>query len=183
MVFMQMKLQSATAEDAESVAALRNAVSDNLTFRHGRGPWTAHCTTAGVLFDLRDALLLVALHRGEVVASLKLSTKKPLAIDLSYFSKVTRPYYLNGMAVAPDLQRQGIGRACLEQAAVLARRQKADAIFLGTFDQPTAGAGPFFFRCGYRETGRATRRDTALVYYEILLGKTIAPVRKKSNKA
>jgi len=171
---MHVKLQPATTEDAESIAALRNAISDDLTFKHGRGPWTVHCTTAGVLCDLREALLLVALHRGEVIASLKLSTQKPLAIDLGYFPKVARPYYLTAMAVAPDLQRQGIGRACLDQAAILARRKKADAIFLDTFDHPAAGAGQFYFHCGYRETGRATYCGTPRVYYETLLGKPIA---------
>lgn len=183
MVFMHVKLQPATTEDAESIAALRNAVSDDLTFKHGRGPWTAHATTAGVLLDLRDALLLVALHRGEVVASLKLSIKKPLAIDLVYFPEVARPYYLTAMAVAPDLQRQGIGRACLEQAAALARRKKAGAIFLDAFDNPSAGAGPFYAKCGYRETDRATYRGTPLVYYETLLGKSSAPGRKQSKRA
>ena len=174
MVFLHVKLQPAPTEDAESIAALRNAVSDDLTFKHGRGPWTAYATTAGVLSDLREALLLVALHRGEIVASLKLSTQKPLSIDLSYFPKFARPYYLTAMAIAPDKQRQGIGRACLEQAAALARRKKAGAIFLDTFAHPTAGAGPFYAKCGYREAGHTTYRDTALVYYETLLGKTSA---------
>ncbi|MEO6993822.1 MAG: GNAT family N-acetyltransferase [Lacunisphaera sp.] len=175
---MQVKLQAATTEDAESIAALRNAISDDLTFKHGRGPWTAYRTTAAVLADLRNARLVVALHRGEVIASLKLSIAKLPAIDLGHFPKVTRPCYLSAIAVSPELQRQGIGRACLAQAAVLARREKADAIFLEAFDHPTAGVGPFFSKCGYRETGRATHRGIALVYYETSLGKTGASVRR-----
>jgi len=172
MVFMHVKLQSATIEDAESIAALRNAVSDDLTFKHGRGPWTAHSTTASVLLDVREPSLFVALHRGEVVASLKLSDKKPWAIDLGYFPKVALPLYLTEMVVAPDLQRQGIGRECLNQVAVVARRKKADAIFLDAFDHSTAGTGPFYKKCGYRETGRAAYRGNPLVYYEIFLGKS-----------
>ena len=162
---MPVKLQPATPEDAESIASLRNAVSDDLTFRHGRGWWTAHCTTAGVLFDLRTALLFAALHRGEVVATLRLATKKPWAIDLNYFSKAKRPFYLTSMAVAPDRQRQGIGRECLEQAVRMARQRGADAIFLDAYDHP-AGAGPFYAACGWRETGRAKYRDVPLIYYE-----------------
>jgi GNAT superfamily N-acetyltransferase len=163
---MKVKLQSATAEDAESIAALRNAVSDDLTLRHGRGWWTAHCTTAGVLFDLRNAILFAVLHRGEAVATLKLATKKPWAIDLAYFPKARRPLYLTSMAVAPDRQRQGIGRACLEQALKIARREGADAIFLDAYDHPSASAGPFYTRCGWRETGRARFREVPLIYYE-----------------
>ena len=179
---MQVKLQAAATEDAESIAALRHAISDDFTFKHGRGPWTAYGTTAAVLSDLRNARLFVALHRGEVIASLKLSTEKPLTIDLGYLSKATRPCYLSAMAVAPELQRQGIGRQCLTQAAVLARREKADAIFLEAFDHPGAGAGPFFSKCGYRETGRTVRRGNALAYYETLLGETAAILRKQSKK-
>lgn len=165
---MRLKLQPATPEDAESVAALRNAVSDDLTFRHGKGWWTGHCTTAGVLLDLRNARLYVALHRGAVVASLVLAAKKPWAIDLKFFSKAPRPLYLLSMVVAPDLQRQGHGRACLEEAVKLARRLKAGAIFLDAYDH-AAGAGGFYAKCGFTETGRAIYRGVALTYYERLL--------------
>lgn len=163
---MGLKLQPAEAEDAEAIAALRNAVSDDLTFKHGKGWWTGHCTTAGVLFDLRNAMLFSGLYRGDVVATLRLATKKPWAIDLKYFSKAKRPFYLTAMAVAPDLQRQGLGRACLEQAVKIARRRGADAIFLDAYDHPAAGAGPFYAKCGWRETGRASYRQVPLIYYE-----------------
>ena len=59
------------------------------------------------------------------------------------------------MAVAPELQRQGLGRTCLAEAEKIARRRKADAIFLDAYDH-AAGAGGFYAKCGYRETGRAT---------------------------
>jgi GNAT superfamily N-acetyltransferase len=165
---MRVKLQPATAEDAEAIAALRNAVSDDLTFKHGKGWWTQHCTTAGVLLDLRNAQPHVVLHRGEVVASLVLGTQKPWAIDLKYFSKVKRPLYLTSMTVAPDLQRQGMGRACLVEVRKIAGRAKAGAIFLDAYDH-LAGGGPFYAKCGYRECGRATYRAVPLVYYELLV--------------
>lgn len=168
---MRLKLQPATPEDAEAIAALRNAVSDDLTFSHGKGPWTSHCTTAGVLFDLREAMLFVALHRDEVVATLKLATTKPWAIDLKYFPKAKRPLYLTSMAVAPERQRQGLGRACMEQALKIAQRARADAIFLDAYDHPAAGAGPFYAKCGWRETGRAVYREVPLIYYERAVGK------------
>jgi GNAT superfamily N-acetyltransferase len=163
---MALKLQPAAAEDAEAIAALRNAVSDDLTFRYGRGWWTGHCTTAGVLADFRDGQVWVGLRRGEVIATLKLSFKKPWAINLSYFPKAKRPLYLTSMAVAPECQRQGIGRTCLDQALRAARREGADAIFLDAYDHPEAGAGTFYARCGWRETGRANYRGVPLIYYE-----------------
>jgi GNAT superfamily N-acetyltransferase len=166
---MGLKLQPATAEDAEAIAALRNAVSDDLTFKHGKGWWCSHCTTAGVLFDLKNGMIFVALHRGDIVASLKLATKKPWAIDLKYFSKAKHPLYLTSMAVAPELQRQGLGRACFAEAAKIARRAKADAIFLDAWDHPAAGAGGFYAKCGCRETGRTKYRGVPLIYYELPL--------------
>lgn len=166
---MRLKLIPATPDDAESIAALRNAVSDDLTFRHGKGPWTGHCTTAGVLFDLRNAKLFVAVRRDDVVASLTLATKKPWAIDRSYFSAANHPLYLTSMIVAPELQRQGLGCQCLVEAVRIARRLKADAIFLDAFDHPAAGAGGFYAKCGCREVGRATYRAAPLVYFELLL--------------
>lgn len=166
---MGIKLQLATPEDAEAIAALRNAVSDDLTFRHGRGWWTSHCTTAGVLFDLRMAKVYVALRRDEAIATFVLATRKPWAIDLKHFTKVKRPLYVTGMVVAPDRQGQGLGRACLAEAVKLARRAKADALILDAYDH-AAGAGEFYRKCGFRETGRAKYREAPLIYYELLLG-------------
>ena len=164
---MRLKLQPATTEDAEAIAALRNAVSDDLTFRHGKGWWTGHSTTAGVLFDLRNGMLFVALQRGEVVASLKFAARKPWAIDLKHFPGVRQPLYLTAMAVAPEFQRRGLGRACLAEAVKIARRAKTDAICLDAYDHPAAGAGPFYAKCGCRETGRARYKGVPLIYYEL----------------
>ena len=166
---MRLKLQPAEVEDAEAIAALRNAVSYDLTFKHGKGWWTHHSTTAGVIFDLRNAQLYVALHRDEVVASLVLSTKKPWSIDLKYFSKAKRPLYLTSMVVTPELQRQGLGRACLAEVVTLSRRAKAGAIFLDVYDHPAAGAGPFYAKGGFRECGRAKYRSVPLIYYELIV--------------
>ena len=58
------------------------------------------------------------------------------------------------MVVAPERQRQGLGRACLTEVVKLARRAKAGAIFLDTFDHPVAGAGPFYAKCGCRGPAR-----------------------------
>ena len=165
---MRLKLQPATVEDAEAVAALRNAVSDDLTFKHGKGSWTRHSTTAGVLQDLRNAQLYVAVHRDEIVASLVLDTKIPWSTDLRKISKAKRPLFLTSMVVAPELQRQGVGRSCLAEVAKIFRRAKADAVLLETFDHRTAGAGPFYARCGWRVCGGAKSCDALVIYYELL---------------
>lgn len=166
---MRVKLQAAAAEDAEAIAALRNAISDDLTFKHGKGSWTEHHTTAGVLLALRNNRLLVALHRDEAIATLVLATTKPASIDLRHFSQAKRPLYLTAMAVAPEFQGRGVGRACLIEAVKIARQARADAIFLDAYDHAAAGAGGFYAKCGFRETGRGRYRDLPLTFYEYLI--------------
>ena len=112
--------------------------------------------------------MLVARTASELVATLRLATRKPWAIDQSYFAESLRPLYLSDMAVAPDHQRSGIGRRCLADATRIARAWPADAIRLDAYDAP-AGAGEFYAKCGYREVGRATYRKTPLIYFELQL--------------
>jgi GNAT superfamily N-acetyltransferase len=165
-----VKLSFAVASQADvpAVAALRAAVADDLTRRHGRGHWSSVATERGVLRDVRTSRVLLATCRRRLVGTLRLATKKPWAIDPRYFTDRTSVLYLTDMAVIPDLQRQGVGRRCLEHARTLAKGWSIGAIRLDAYDGP-AGAGGFYARCGFREVGRATYRGTPLVYYEMLL--------------
>jgi GNAT superfamily N-acetyltransferase len=167
---MSLRHDPATAADAPAIAALRNATAESLTARHGRGWWSGQTTEKGVLYDLRNSSLFVTRRRGHIVATFRLATKKPWAIDRAYFTQVVRPLYLLSLAVAPDQQLRGIGRACLAHATTVARRWPADAIWLDAFDH-AAGAGEFYRKCGYRETGRVTYRGVPLIYFELLLPK------------
>ena len=112
--------------------------------------------------------VFVARAGKEIVATLRLTTKKPWAIDTSYFSPCRRPLYLLAMAVTPSKQREGIGKWCLQQAVRLARKWPAEAIRLDAYDAQV-GAGPFYARCGWAEVGRASYRNTPLIYYELPL--------------
>lgn len=167
---MPLTIALATAEDASAIAAVRNAAADRLTEAFGRGAWSSHTTEKGVVGGITNTShTLVARNGTNVVGTLRLATKKPWAIDVRYFTPVRRPLYLLDMAVAPESQRQGIGRALLAEAVNHARAWPADALRLDAFDSP-AGAGPFYAKCGYREVGRVTYRGTPLVYYEMVLG-------------
>jgi ribosomal protein S18 acetylase RimI-like enzyme len=72
------------------------------------------------------------------------------------------------MAVHPDRQRKGIGRSCLDEAVRIARDWPGDAIRLDAYDAET-GAGEFYRKCGFREVGRTSYRNTPLIYFELLL--------------
>lgn len=154
--------------DAPTLAALRAAAARDLTARYGEGPWSTEPSERSVLGDFRHADVWAVRAEGELVATFRLATKKPWAIDASFFSNGRRPLYLTNMAVHPEVQRRGIGRRCLLHAEEVARARAAEAIRLDAYDAD-AGAGPFYARCGFREVGRVLYRSTALVYYERLL--------------
>ena len=108
-------------EDAGALAAVHTAVAEDLTLLYGRGPWSWKTSEKGVLHAMRNSRVVVGRHGPEIVATFQLTTKKPWAIDISYFSPCKRPVYLIGMAVTPAKQRQGLGSKCLEEAKRIAR--------------------------------------------------------------
>jgi ribosomal protein S18 acetylase RimI-like enzyme len=165
---MKVILERAALSDVEAIAALRVAAAAKLTKDFGKGPWSSAGTIKGVLYSMRHSNVFVCRRRGKIVGVLELGIKKPWAIDKSYFSASNRPLYLTGMAVIPEQQRSGIGRAMLEAAVKLARAWPADAIRLDAYDA-AAGAGEFYARCGFCERGRISYRNAPLIYYELLL--------------
>jgi ribosomal protein S18 acetylase RimI-like enzyme len=165
---MHIKLQTAKTDQAATISLLRVAVAENLTSRHGKGPWSSTGTEKGVLFDMRNSAVYVVTRRNKLIATMLLGTKKPWAIDRKYFSKCKRPLYLCSMAVHPDWQRKGIGRLCIDEVKKIAKEWPGDAIFLDAYDAE-AGAGEFYRKCGFREVGRVTYRKAPLIYFEMLL--------------
>lgn len=165
---MAARLHLALPEEALALATLRTAVAEDLTARYGKGHWSSAVSEKGVLLGMRTSKVFVARGEGRVIATLRLATKKPWAIDKSYFTDCKRPLYLIDMAVAPELQRRGIGRLCVEEAKRIGKEWPADAIRLDAYDAE-AGAGGFYQKCGFREVGRVTYRNVPLIYFEMLL--------------
>jgi ribosomal protein S18 acetylase RimI-like enzyme len=164
-----LRFERADASHAEAIAAVRNAAADRLTNQYGHGSWSGHCSERGVLGDLkRDAAVHIAILDGAVVGTMTLHTRKPWAIDVKYFAPDRRALYLTNMAIAPDRQRRGVGRACLIEAARIVAEWPADAVRLDAFDA-AAGAGLFYAKCGFTEVGRASYRAVPLIYYELLI--------------
>jgi len=163
-----LKFGLAELGDAAALAKLRNRVAERLTTEFGGGHWSSMCTEQGVAQGIRSSRVLIA-RRGKVlVATLRLTARKPWAIDRKYFVASSRPAYLVDMAVDPTCQREGIGQLLIEKAEALVRAWPGDAIRLDAYDAP-AGAGAFYLKCGFREVGRAIYRATPLVYFEFLL--------------
>jgi GNAT superfamily N-acetyltransferase len=160
-------LHVATLDDVVELVSLRTEVNRHLAAQEGKESWTS-VTEKGVLFAMRTSSVYVASYRNKLIATLALSTTKPWAIDRRYFSASQQPLYLTAMAVHPDKQRQGVGRRCLAEVVQIVRKWPGDAIRLDAYDAQT-GAGEFYRKCGFHEVGRASYRDTPLIYFEMLL--------------
>lgn len=158
----------ADPEDAAEIVVVRSAAVERLTREFGEGHWSSCPTEKSVLRQIRDARVLIARNGDRIAGTLVLATKKPWAIDVSYFTAVPKAIYLHSMAVAPDMQRQGFGRMLLDEARRAASAWPAQAVRLDAYDAE-AGAGDFYAKCGFRETGRVVYRGTPLVYFESLL--------------
>ncbi len=165
---MKLTVSIAAQAAAPELVAMHNAVAEDLTSRHGRGVWSSATTLKGMLFGMRHSRALIARTGKRIVGTLHLQTKKPWAIDVSYFTPVKKALYLTRMAVTPAMQRSGIGRLLLEEAAKQARAWPAHAIRLDAFEGD-AGAGEFYAKCGFREVGRVTYRKAPLIYFELVL--------------
>ena len=164
---LRLSFALAADSDAAAIAALRVATAADLTERFGRGHWSGETTERGVIAGMRDAKIWIARRGSSVVGTFRLSTAKPWAIDVAYFSPSRQPLYLTDMAVRPDLQGRGIGRRCLGKAVEVAAAWPANAIRLDAYDAD-AGAGAFYEKCDFREVGHVAYRGVPLVYYERL---------------
>src|ERR1700722_7526245 len=165
---MKLRFSTAVQSDAPAIAALHTAANEDLTQRFGQGRWSTVATEKGVLLAIRRSRVIVARKGKRIVGTLNLQTKKPWAIDVSYFTPVKKALYLTGMAVLPVLQKQRVGRAQLEEAINQTRKWPADAIRLDAWDAD-AGAGPFYAKCGYREVAHVLYKTSPLIYFELVL--------------
>jgi GNAT superfamily N-acetyltransferase len=163
-----LEVRVATSDDVAALAELHAHAAASLTDRYGKGPWSNASKDAAVRRALVESHVVVGELAGAVVGTFSLQRRKPWAIDLAYFTEVVRPVYLKEMAVEPEWQRRGVGRALLARADRFARELRAGAIRLDAWDAP-AGAGGFYARCGYAARGGKVYRGNPLLYFERLL--------------
>lgn len=150
---------------------MRIAAANRLTRDFGDGHWSAHTNEASILRDMRASHVIAARASGVIVGTLTLQTKRPWAIDVRYFTPCRKAVYLTNMAVLPERQRSGVGRALLDEALAQARSVPFAAIRLDAYDAP-AGAGEFYRRYGYSQVGGKSYRGVPLRYFELMTGAT-----------
>ncbi|MBC8088804.1 MAG: GNAT family N-acetyltransferase [Phycisphaerae bacterium] len=162
---MNLTFVKATEEHATAIWTMRSLVAAFLELQHGSGDWSSEPSESGVLNAVRTSYVVAAFEDTKLVGTLRLLTKKPWAIDASFFTPVERPLFVVDMAVAPGSQRKGVGRALLKEANRIAVEWPANALWLDAYDA-LAGAGGFYASCGFSEVGRKEYKGTPLVYFE-----------------
>ena len=133
---MRLTFRDATLKDVATIVALQNAASAALTARFGLGHWSSPVTERSAVLSQRHARVRVGVSGVSVLTVLRLATKKPWAIDVSYFTPVKRPLYLTGMATSVAHQREGLGRMALADARVVAGACAAYAEVIARWGHP-----------------------------------------------
>lgn len=162
-----ISLSVATTGDARALVALRTAVAQGMTRRFGEGHWSACPGRAEVVRQLRASHVLVARQGAELVGTVRLVRALPGVIDSSSFTVVANPWYVLGLAVAPERQGQGVGRQLMDAAKQAALARGAQALWLDAYEHQ-AGAGPFYMKCGFSRVGRTAHGQVPLIYFEWL---------------
>jgi GNAT superfamily N-acetyltransferase len=161
-------LSIATPDDAAAIASVMNEAAQHLTSLYGKGHWSYEVSERSVKTGITTySKILMAKQGNAIIGTLRLTGKKPWAIDPSYFTKVARPVYLVDMAVLPSMQRKRVGEYMLKEAKIFALSLPADAIRLDAYDHE-AGAGGFYRKCGFIERGHVVYRKSPLIYFEWL---------------
>src|SRR5579864_8169265 len=110
---IQLTFSIANEADASAIAALRNSAAETLTQKYGPGNWSSATTEKSIQREMarpKFQRTLIAKAGSTVVATLCLQTKKPWAIEVTYFTGVKKALYLINMAVHPEWQGKGFGR-------------------------------------------------------------------------
>jgi GNAT superfamily N-acetyltransferase len=166
---MKLSLVIASPDDAAAITILRNEAAHDLTIRYGEGHWSYLATERGIANGMMgNSKMLIAKLDNRIAGVLRLTTKKPWAIDPAYFTPVPQPLYLVDMSIHPSLQLKGIGTFMLHEVQSFAKDWPAQSIRLDAYDA-AAGAGEFYKKCGYTEMGRVVYRKVGLVYFERLV--------------
>ena len=160
----------ALMSEARALATLRSAVARDMTRQFGEGHWSACPSKAEVVRQLRASHVLVARQGAELMGTVRLVRALPWAIDSSSFTSVAKPWYVLGLAVAPQCRGRGVGRELMEAVKDTARSRGAQALWLDAYEH-AAGAGPFYLKCGFRKVGRTAQGDVPLNFFEWLVGR------------
>ena len=139
--------RAASRGDAPGAAACVHAAYEHYVARNGLVPVPMRLDYEEVI---RDCQVTVVEHGGKIVAVLVLAV-------------AGEGFLLDNIAIAPDQQGKGLGRALLEYAEDEARRQGFDSIYLYTQEIMTENLA-LYRRVGYVEYARRAEFGLSRVY-------------------
>jgi GNAT superfamily N-acetyltransferase len=164
---VELSFRLAGKTDIPALLKLQLAIDADQAERFGGDRYTTTINEKSIARSLKSSRMVVATHRGRIVGTVRMETKKPWAVDLSYFTPACTAVYLHNVNVHPSLQRSGIGRQLMERVKQVAKEWPVDAIRLDAYDGPS-GAGSFYRKCGFKKLGHAVYRGVPLIYYEFV---------------
>ena len=150
-----VSIRPATLMEVKTIHSLSLAAADGLTRRFGKGAWSDISLLNTLRRVLRGGTLFIIVTGGKVVGTFTVDTVKG-------------DFYLRSMSVQPASQRHGIGRRAMTEIETLARLRCLKAIRSDAYEAD-AGAGGFYLKCGYKETGHGVSNGVKLAYYEKVL--------------
>jgi GNAT superfamily N-acetyltransferase len=159
-------VRAATADEVPAIQATRLSAAEELTDRFGEGQWSL-VSSENTLYDaLGSGTLYVIDSAGILVGTFRLTQQKIVFYQERWFADPNAlAAYLRDMAIAPDHQRQGVGRQAMGAIEQLARDQGVRALRLDAY-VGAAGAGPFYRKCGYTRVHKGAFNNVPLEYYE-----------------
>jgi len=165
-----VSIRKARLSEVPEIHALRTAAAKTLTERHGHGHWSRVTVINTLQRALsRDGTLYVIIDDGAVAGTFTLSSHRPEFYDRKWFAQPdAQAFYFRSMAIHPDKQNRGIGRAAMVEVEKLATARGWKALRFDAYGGP-AGAGGFYTRCGYTKVHSGEFNGVPLEYFEKVL--------------
>lgn len=161
-----VNIRRAYVSEILDIYKLRKAAADELTRKHGKGPWSKISLLSTLLHKLADNSLFVVIEDGRLAGTFTLDVEKTDRDSKPWFKRGSTPAcYLQNMSIDPSAQGKGLGRSALYEIESRARRLRVKSVRLDSF-VGSGGASEFYKKCGYTFVHRGMVDKHELDYYE-----------------
>lgn len=161
-----VNIRRARLSEVLDVYKLRKAAADELTRKHGKGPWSKISLLSSLLSKVTDNTLFVVVEDGVLAGTFTLDVEKTDRESKPWFTRQSTPAcYLRNMSIDPKFQGKGLGRSALYEIESRARKLRVKSVRLDSF-VGAGGASEFYKKCGYTFVHRGVVDKHELDYYE-----------------
>jgi GNAT superfamily N-acetyltransferase len=161
-----VNIRRARLSEVLDIYKLRKEAADELTRKHGKGPWSNVSLLSSLLSKLTDNTLFVVVEDGRLAGTFTLDVEKTDRDSKPWFKRQSTPAcYLRNMSIDPKFQGKGLGRSALFEIESRARKLRVKAVRLDSY-VGSGGASEFYKKCGYTFVHRGMLDKAELDYYE-----------------